>query len=269
MVMKDKVVIITGASSGIGLAIAHECARLGAKVVLAARSREKLEAVSAELSTKGYDNIFVQADVSREEDCRRLIDETVAKFGTIHVLINNAGLSMRALFADLDLNVIRRLMDVNFWGTVYCTKFALPYLVKNKGSLVGVSSIMGYKGIPARTGYSASKFAIHGLLEAIRIENLKNGLHVLLACPGYTVSNIRNAALTADGSTQGEGLLDESKLMTAEDVARHVVRAIVKRKRAVTLTLQGKLTVLLNKFFPTFMDNMTYNFIAKEEKKHK
>jgi dehydrogenase/reductase SDR family member 7B len=263
--MKDKVVVITGASSGIGLALAHECAKRGAKLALAARSIEKLQALSTELKTLGYEHLVIQADVSKEGDCRRIIEETVAKFGTIHVLINNAGISMRAIFADLDLNVIRKVMDVNYWGTVYCTKYAFPYLLKNKGSLVGVSSIAGYKGLPGRTGYSSSKFAMQGFLEVLRIENLKNGLHVLIACPGFTASNIRNTALTADGSVQGESPRDEEKMMSAAEVARRIAGAIEKRKRSIVLTSQGKLTVTLNKFFPGFMDKMTYNHMAKED----
>jgi dehydrogenase/reductase SDR family member 7B len=264
-IMKGKVVVITGASSGIGLALARECGQRGAHVVLAARNREKLQAISEELKAKGIDNIIIQADVSQEQDCRRLVEETIAKYGTLNVLINNAGISMRASFMDLHLDVIRKVMDTNFWGTVHCTKYALPYLLKNKGSLVGVSSIAGYKGLPGRTGYSSSKFAMQGFLEVLRIENLKKGLHVLIACPGFTASNIRNTALTADGSVQGESPRDEDKMMTAEEVARRIAIAIEKRKRSLILTSQGKMTVVLNKFFPGFMDKMTYNHMAKEE----
>ena len=158
--MKNKVVIITGASSGIGLACAREFAAQGSKIVMAARSIEKLKEVENELRNNGTEVISVQTDVSKEDDCRRLIEETVQAFGKIDILINNAGISMRANFLDVELDVLRRLMDVNFWGTVYCTKYALPYILKEKGSVVGVSSIAGYLGLPGRTGYSSSKFAM-------------------------------------------------------------------------------------------------------------
>ncbi|MCX6282543.1 MAG: SDR family oxidoreductase [Bacteroidetes bacterium] len=260
--MQDKVTIITGASSGIGKALAEEAHKRGAKVILSARRKEMLDELASSWNAEDYLN--VQADVTREEDCFKLIEAAVEKFGRIDVLINNAGISMRALFADVDLDVIRRLMDTNFWGTVYCTKYALPYLLKTKGSLVGVSSVAGYKGLPGRTGYSASKFAMHGLLEVIRIENIKKGLHVLIACPGFTSSNIRNIALSKDGSSQGETPLDENKLMPAEAVASHICNAIEKRKNSLVLTAMGKTTVLLNKFFPKFMDGMVYNHMAKE-----
>ena len=263
--MKDQVVVITGASSGIGLALVHECAAQGATIVMAARNVQKLEEVAADLQKRGLKCLAVATDVSREEDCKALMEAAVKAFGTIHILINNAGISMRALFADLDLKVVKSVMDVNFWGTVYCTKYAYPYLLQNKGSLVGVSSIAGYKGLPGRTGYSSSKFAMNGFLEVLRIENLKTGLHVLTACPGFTASNIRNTALTADGSVQGESPRDEDKMMSAEEVARLSVKAIQKRKRELILTTMGKMTVWLNKRFPAMMDKMTYNHMAKEE----
>ena len=190
--------------------------------------------------------------------------ETMATFGRIDVLINNAGISMRAVFEKTDLNVIRQLMDINFWGTVYCTKYALPHLLKSKGSVVGISSIAGKKGLPGRTGYSASKFAMEGFLETLRTENLKTGLHVLVACPGFTASNIRNTALAADGNTQGESPRDEKKMMQPEEVARRIYKAVEGRKRDIIMTRDGKLTVFLNKFFPAMMDKVVYNHMAKE-----
>jgi short-subunit dehydrogenase len=255
------VIVITGASSGIGEALARQYATQGAAVVLAARNREKMEAITA-----GWTNPFliVQADISKEQDAQRLISDTVQRFGGIDVLINNAGISMRALFHDADTAVLRQLMDINFWGTVYCTKYALPYLLQSKGTVAGVSSIAGYRGLPGRTGYSASKFAMQGFLEALRTEHLKDGLHVLVACPGFTASNIRNTALTANGAQQGESPLSEGRLMTAEAVADHIIRAIQRRQRTLILTTQGKLTVFLNKWLPRWMDNMVYNHFARE-----
>ncbi|GAB4311906.1 MAG: SDR family oxidoreductase [Bacteroidales bacterium] len=260
--MKGKVVIITGASSGIGEALAKNMAGRGAHVVLAARNEEKIRTLAESFPGE---HLAVRVDVTSENDCKKLIDETVNRFGRIDILINNAGISMRALFADVDLRVVRKVMDVNFWGSVYCTKYALPYLLKSKGSVVGVSSIAGYKGLPGRTGYSASKFALQGFLEVLRIENLKTGLHVLIACPGFTASNIRNTALAADGSAQGESPRDENKMMSADEVAKAIIRAIEKRRDRLTLTSQGKLTVFLNKFFPKLVDRLVYNHMAKEE----
>lgn len=174
-------------------------------------------------------------------------------------------MSMRAIFEDLDLAVIEKLMNVNFWGTVFCTREAIPYLLQSKGSVVGVSSIAGFQGLPARTGYSSSKFAMHGFLNTLRVETLNQGLHVMIACPGFTESNIRNTALTADGSPQGSTPLDEKNLMSADDVAVKIIRGIEKRKRTLIMTMQGKLVVLLSKFFPKWVDKMTYKTMKKEK----
>lgn len=263
--MKDKVVIITGASSGIGLACAREFAGRGALVSVCARSADKLEEIKSEFDAAGHKLLVTEADVSREEDCKRLIDNTVREFGKIDILINNAGMSMRALFVDLHLDVMRKLMDINFWGTVYCTKYALPYILEQKGSVVGVSSIAGFIGLPGRAGYSASKYAMHGFLNTLRVENLRKGLHVLIVAPGFTASNIRKTALTADGSAQGETPRNENKMMSAEEVALRIIKAIQKRKRTLILTfVEGKLTVFLSKWLPALVDKLSYNVMAKE-----
>lgn len=259
---KDKVIIVTGASSGIGLAAAKLFGSYGAKVVMAARSLEKMEAMAPEV---GKEVLCVKCDVSVEEDCKALIEKTVARFGRIDILVNNAGLSMRAMFKDLDLVVIKRLMDVNFWGTVYCTKYALPHLLEAKGQVVGVISIAGYSALPARCAYSSSKYAIRGFLDTLRIEHLKDGLNVLVFAPGYTESNVRNAALVADGSAQGKTPLEEGKLMSAERCAEYLAKGLRKRKSELILTTLGKATVWMHRRFPRMTDRMTYNFIAKEE----
>ncbi len=263
--LKNKVIIITGASSGIGEACAYEFANQGCKIVLAARNIEKLKVIENDLLKKNIEVLSVKTDVEKEEDCKNLIEKTIEKFGHIDIMLNNAGISMRALFNEVDLNVLKKVMDINFWGTVYCTKYALPYVLEQKGSIIGVSSIAGYKGLPGRTGYSASKFAMHGFLETIRIENLNNGLHVLIACPGFTASNIRNTALNKEGNMQGESPRDEDKMMSSEEVAKHFVNAILKRKIKLVLTTQGKLLVFLNKFFPKLVDKLVYSHMAKEK----
>lgn len=263
--MKDKIVIVTGASSGIGKALAFEFASRGAKLVLAARSLNKLQEVEQKLNTMGVESFCVKTDVSVEQDCKNLMDQAMERFGRIDVLINNAGISMRALFSEMDLSVMKQLMDVNFWGTVYCTKYALPHILETKGSVVGVISIAGYIGLPARTGYSASKYAIRGFLDTLRVENLKKGLHVLVAAPGFTSSNIRNVALTSDGSAQGDTPRDESSMMSAEECASHIASAVKKRKRELILTfVEGKFTVWLGKWWPSLLDKLAYNHMAKE-----
>jgi len=258
--LKDKIIVITGASSGIGKALALEALARNAKVALCARNLEKLQAVFREGAT-----IFLyKADVSKEEDCKNFIEKAQQRFGKIDVLINNAGISMRALFDEVQLSVIKELMDINFWGAVYCTKYALPSIIKNKGVVASISSIAGYRGLPGRTGYSASKFALQGFMEALRTELLKTGASVVWFCPGFTASNIRNVAKAADGTSQGETPLAENKLMTAETSAKIMMDAIEQRKRTVVMTTQGKLTVWLNKLFPSFADKLVYKHFLKE-----
>ena len=259
---KDKVIIVTGASSGIGLASVKKFASLGANVVLAARSIDKLESIAANMKQEKV--LCVKTDVSREEDCKNLIEQTVARFGKIDILVNNAGISMRAVFKDMDLDVMRSLMDTNFWGTVYCTKYALPYLLESKGSVVGVISTAGYVGLPARTGYSASKFAVRGFLETLRIEHLYDGLHVMIFAPGFTSSNIRNVALTADGSPQGATPRKEERMMSAERVANIMARGLFRRKTKMVLTPLGKATLFVSGRMPHVTDKVEYRMMANE-----
>lgn len=262
--LKGKTVIITGASSGIGEAMAKVYSKMGARLVLGARSGQKLHDLAEQLREEGGEVVYCVTDVTKPEDCKHLVDKAVDAFGGVDILICNAGISMRALFDDVDLSVLHRLMDVNFWGTVYCTKYALPYLQKSKGSLVGISSVAGLHGLPGRTGYSASKFAMTGFLETVRIENLKKGLHVMVACPGFTASNVRFSALVADGSQQGSTPRDEGHMMTGEQVAKIVAKGIAKRKRLCLMEIEGRATHFVKKFAPGFLDKMFYLVMSKE-----
>ncbi|MBC7447350.1 MAG: SDR family oxidoreductase [Hymenobacteraceae bacterium] len=268
--MTDKVVLITGGSSGIGRALAVAFARAGAAVAFTGRDATGLDVTRLLVEAAGPAHtgprvLAVRADVSVPADCQRAVAETVALFGRLDVLVNNAGISMRALFEDVDPAVLRRLMDVNFFGTVETTKAALPHIVRARGSVVGVSSIAGYRGLPGRTGYSASKFAMHGFLEALRTELRPRGVHVLLACPGFTASNIRATALLADGRPQGASPREEEKMMPPEEVAAAIVDAVRRRRRDLVLTGQGRFTVFLNRWLPSLTDRLVFRHFVKEE----
>lgn len=262
--MKDKVVVITGGSSGIGKALAETFGRQGSRILITGRNVQEMNNTVEELKAKGIAIAGFRADVSVEEDNRRMAEEALTLYGRIDILINNAGISMRALFSEVDLDVVRKVMDINFYGVLYATRYCLPEITRNKGSVVGISSIAGFRGLPGRTGYSASKFALNGFLEVLRTELLKTGVHVLTACPGFTASNIRKRSLTSDGQQQGESPRQEEKMMTAEECATHIYNATVKRRRTLILTTQGKLAVWLNKWFPGLADRMVYNVMAKE-----
>jgi short-subunit dehydrogenase len=234
----------------------------GAKVVTCGRNYDKLYQLQTMYAGKTL--LALPADVSSETDCQKLIQQAINVFGTIDVLINNAGISMRALFSETDLETIRQVMNINFWGAVYCTKYALPYITQNKGTVAGISSIAGYRGLPGRSGYSASKFALQGWLEALRTELLETGVNVMWVCPGFTKSNIRNAALNKNSQPQGETPLDENSLMSTVDCAVHILKAIEKRKRTLVLTAKGKETILLNRLMPELADKMVHKFFFKK-----
>lgn len=259
----NKNIIITGASSGIGEALAIEFAKQGANLLLGSRNIGKLEELKS--SIQGTGAIIVQkCDVSQQADCQSLIQTAKDRLGSIDVLINNAGITMRGSFEDVNPEVLHQVMDVNYWGTVYCSQAAIPELLKTKGSLVAVSSVTGFKGLPGRTGYASSKFAVNGLYESIRMEYMNRGIHVLTACPGFTSTNIRYNALNETGKKQDTSPTDETKMDTPQQVALDILQAIRHRKDFMLTNKQGKLIYWLNKFFPRMIEKRIHNVIAKE-----
>lgn len=261
---QNKVVVVTGGTEGIGKALVDILMDHGAKVSTCGRNQDKLYAL--QLAYTGRPIHVQVADVSRAEDCEKFIQKTIFTFGKIDILINNAGISMRGLLEDTNLDVIKKVMDINFFGTVQCTKYALPHLITSMGIIVGVSSIAGYRGLPGRSGYSASKFALQGWLESIKTELADKKVHVMWVCPGFTSSNIRNAALNEKGDAQGESPMDEENMMTSTEVALEILRAIQKKKRTIVLTFTGKRAVFLNRFFPKLTDKLIRKFYFKDGK---
>jgi short-subunit dehydrogenase len=259
----NKVIAITGGTDGIGRALVEQFLAKGATVSTCSRTPEKLSQLENDFPGRAL--FTVVADVSKEEDCKNFINKTIEKYNGIDVLINNAGISMRALFKDTELTTLKRLMDTNFWGTVYCTKFALESILANKGVIVGVSSIAGYRGLPGRSGYSASKSAIIGWMEALRTELLNTGVNVMWVCPGFTASNTRYAALGSDAKPVMESKVDEGKIMTAEECAGHIIKAIEKRKRTLVLTSTGKQAIFMNRFFPGLADKIIRKMYFKND----
>jgi short-subunit dehydrogenase len=260
----NKVAVVTGGTDGIGKALVDALLAQGAKVSTCGRHHDKLYKLQRDYAS--YPLHTVVADVSSENDCRHFIESTIKVFGGIDILINNAGISMRSLFRDAELEVTRKLMEVNFFGAVYCTKYAINSIVERKGTIVGISSIAGYRGLPGRSAYSASKFALQGWLEAIKTELSGDGVHVMWVSPGFTSSNIRNAALNSKGQRQGESPMDENKMMTPEECAQHILTATRKKKRSLVMTFTGKETVFMQRFFPGLADKFVRKFYFKEGK---
>ena len=260
MNLAGKTAAVTGAVGSIGSAVARTLAAAGAHVVLIDVANGPLESLATAMGTQATP---IQLDLSDEDAIALGAADVSNRFGGIDILINNAGISMRALVKDLEVEVIEKVMDINFKGTLYCTKLALDSIIERKGSIVGVSSIAGYRGLPGRSGYSASKFAVTGFLEALRTEMIDNGVNVMWVCPGFTTSNIRHRALNKKGSSQGESPMDEGKMMSSEKCADYILRAIEKRKRTLVLTFKGKQTVFMNRFFPSLTDKLVKKFFFK------
>jgi len=255
---KNKVVVVTGGTEGIGKALVETLLSQEALVATCGRNFDKL--YQLQKFHPGSQLLTHMADVSDEKDCKAFIELVIKNYGKIDILINNAGVSMRALVKDVEIDTLKKVMDINFWGTVYCTKYALPSITQQKGSIVGITSIAGYRGLPGRSGYCASKHAVNGWLEALRTELLPTGVNVLWIAPGFTASNIRNVALNKEAKPQGESPMNEAAMMTSTECATHVLAAIEKRKRTLVLTFQGKQTVFMNKFFPKWADSLVHKF---------
>jgi short-subunit dehydrogenase len=261
---ENKIIAITGGTDGIGKALVQAFLKRGANVATCSRTPEKLAQLKTEFAEKSL--FTVMADVSKEEDCKNFIEKTIEEFKGIDVLINNAGISMRALFKDTDLTTLKKVMDINFWGTVYCTKYALDAIIEKKGTIVGVASIAGYRGLPGRSGYSASKAAVIRWMETLRTELLDTGVNVMWVSPGFTASNTRYAALGENAKPVMDSKLDEGKIMTAEECAGYIIKAIEKRKRTLVLTFQGKQALFMNKFFPSLADKIIRKMYFKNGK---
>ena len=267
-----RVVIITGASDGIGAEIARQ---LGAKegaaiaLVLAARNTVLLDAVAAECAAFGAQTLVLQTDVSVHDDCKRMVAATVARFGRIDALINNAGRSAHALFEDVhDLGWYEDLMRVNLWGSVWCTHAALAQLKASRGSIVAVSSLVGLVGVPGRTAYAATKFAMAGFFESLRAELKGAGVSVTTAYPGVVATRTRYRGYNAEGKELGSSSLKEDKAMAVEECARLIINGMHARKREVVMTAKGKIGRFLKLIAPGVIENMALAAVKDDAKPH-
>ncbi|RZJ15005.1 MAG: SDR family oxidoreductase [Haliea sp.] len=265
-------IVITGASDGIGAEMARQLAHShGAQLslVLAARNQEALQAVAAQCQARGAATLVVRTDVSEQPQCTALIDAALARFGRIDALINNAGMSAQALFADVkpdDLGWYEQLMKINLWGSVWCTHAALPALRQSRGSIVAVSSLAGLVGVPGRTAYSATKFAMTGFFEALRAEMKSAGISVTTAYPGVVATQIRHRGFNAAGAPAGASGLKEDKAMSVEECARLIITGMERREREVVMTAQGKLGRWLKLLAPGAVENMALAALKDEVK---
>ena len=262
--MKDKVVVITGASRGIGAELARQLAAKGARLVLAARSDREIEAVAEQCRALGAQVVSVRADVAVERDCQAVMSGAALAFGGIDVLVNNAGMTMWARFEDIeDLSILERIMQVNYMGSVYCTRHALPYLRASRGVLAAVSSLAGRTGVPTRTGYSAAKHAMAGFFDSLRIELADSGVAVTMIYPGFVATGIRENATGPDGLPIMVSPVQEARVMSVGDCARRMVRALERREREVVMTARGKMGLWLKLLAPALVDRIARRAIER------
>ena len=262
-----QVIVVTGASDGIGAEMARQWSARGERValVLAARSVDRLEAVAAQCRARGAAVVVQQCDVSVQAECVALIDAAVTAFGRIDLLVNNAGMSAHARLDEVaDLAWYETLMRINHWGAVWCTHAALPHLKRTQGRLVAVASLAGLVGVPGRTAYSGSKFAMVGFFEALRTELLASGVSVTLAYPGVVATETRRRGYGADGRAAGTSGLDEAGAMPVETCARLIVEGAEARRRDVVMTVRGKLGRWLKLIAPGLVDRLAIAALTRD-----
>ena len=249
-ILADKVAIITGSTMGIGKAIAIALAKKGVKIVLNGRNLERLEKTAQELSSEGYDILAVQGDVGIYQECENLLNETIKKYGSIDILINNAGISMEGSIADSLPEVFEKVYHTNILGVLFPTKAALPSLIKSKGSVVFTGSIAGFMGLPNFSAYSASKMSLTALVQSLKVELAGTGVHVGINYVGFSENDSNKTFLNDQGEIEKMPIRNDFKRMPLEKVAAHFVHGIEKRKYKQTLTFLGKVINLTQRYFP-------------------
>jgi len=249
-------VVITGAASGIGLATAWRFARDGARVALLDLNDAALEQARAAFAAQGHDVLALRCDVCDEDSCRAAIGAVIDAWGGVDVLVNNAGMSHRSLFESTDSKVIHRVMAVNFFGAVHCTQAALSSLIERHGSVVAISSVAGFAPLVGRTGYSASKHALHGFYDSLRAELTHRDVHVMLVCPSYVDTAIDARALGGDGAPAGKTKTVVGRLATPESVAEAIAEGVARRRRLVVLSLVGRSAFWLSRLAPSVYERV-------------
>lgn len=265
-IFHENVTIITGASSGIGRELAYQLADQGAWLVLAARNCQALESVAEICRERGGRAIPVKTDITDQTQCQALIQRTVEEYGRIDILVNNAGITMWALFEELEnMDLIERIMQVNYFGSVYCTQYALPYLKQAQGRIAAVASLTALNGVPTRSGYAASKHAMKGFFDSLRIELYGSGVSITISYPDFVATGMRERAFGPDGEPLGESPLEEGKVMTAETSARSLIKAMEQRKREDKQNLRGKVGPLVKIVAPGLIDKIARKAVQLDD----
>lgn len=266
MAYKDKVIVITGASEGIGRALCLALAPLGPKLVIAARNEKRLGQLKEQAESLGAKVIVVPTDVTQESACKSLIEKTIMKWSSLNILVNNAGGTMWSMVEDIvDVSIFEHMIRLNYLSSVYCTYYALPYLKSSKGHIITVSAMSGLTGIPTRTAYAASKHAMFGFFDSLRIELEGTGVAITMVAPDFVLSQVHRRALGGDGKPLGKSPMQENKIMTSEECASIILNAMDDRKRIVFTSLRGRLSYWLKPLAPKLVDSFWAKAIRKKK----
>jgi len=261
---RENVVVITGGSAGIGRELAYQLAAQGAWLVLAAREATLLEDTAREARARGARAIALPTDVAVEADCRALIERAIAEYGRIDTLINNAGISMHARFDELgSVEPLERVMQINYFGSVYCTHFALPHLKRSRGRIVAVSSLAGKTGVPTRSAYAGSKHAMAGFFDSLRIELADDGVSVTVVYPGFVAIDIASRGLGPGGKLLGHRPIDNSAVMSAEECARQIIAVAAARRRELVMSARAKIGQWVKLIAPNLIDRIAARAIER------
>lgn len=261
---KNKVVVVTGAASGIGAAICRRFAREGARIGLLDMDEKGVQAAADKFRASGVDAVGIRCDVVSEDECTSAMKEIIGLYGGIDVLVNNAGITQRSAFVDTRISVYRRVMEVNFFGSLHCTKAAMDSLIERKGIIIVIESLAGISPLLGRTGYCASKHALHGFFTSLRSEIRTTGAHIMLVCPGFVETSLQTRALGGDGRVATHPQSMVGKPASAESVAEDIYKGVIKKKHLLVLTPVGKLTYWINRFAPRLYERLMARQLKEE-----
>ena len=262
--LKNKIAVVTGAASGIGAAISRTFAAKGAKLGLLDIDEDAVKAAAGDMVADGTDAIGIGCDVARQAECQTAINAIAEHYGGIDILVNNAGITQRSAFVDTKVSVYRQVMDVNFFGSLHCTKFAIASLIERKGAIIIIESLAGVAPLLGRTGYCASKHALHGLFTSLRAELIGSGVHVMIVCPGFVKTQLQTRALGGDGQVTPHPQSTVGKQDSPDRVADAVCRALLKKKNILVLSPIGKLTYWLSRIAPSLYERVMARQLRSE-----
>ncbi len=264
MDFKGKVVVVTGAASGIGAAVCQKFGRAGSKMGLLDMDEASVKAAAGEFKDAGIDAVGIQCDVADEAQCTVAMDKILEIYGGIDILVNNAGITQRSAFVNTKTSVYRKVMAVNFFGSLYCTKAAIDSLIARRGIIIVIESLAGVSPLLGRTGYCASKHALHGFFTSLRSELRDTGVQIMLVCPGFVKTNLQTRALGGDGQVTPHPQSMVGKPTSAQKVAEDIYTGALNKRHLLVLTPVGKLAYWVSRLAPILYERLMARQVREE-----